>query len=311
MRAGHIMERSYLFNLPHRASRHLGTPGSILLMGLLYLLSVTATQASQLRVAVSTLDSGIVAEHVQSGLQSELSRQGYVIGTNLTWINNKGKAKSSDVNVTISTAEHHPFITLVNQQGLATEINRDTSEFREPLTEQYEINFIKKLLPGINTIGVIIDKNAIDMHNTEQFLARQEQKGMHIVYYYIEKSDELRGATRMLAPVVNAIYLPCHITDMPELEQIVTVAERNDVALIGEDHRSIKKGVFAVYNIDYFQVGRDTADLLVRLAEGRDTFSGRDDYLARPVLSLNLDAAARMGVELSSDIINKAKFIIE
>jgi putative ABC transport system substrate-binding protein len=72
----------------------------------------------------------------------------------------------------------------------------------------------------------------------------------------------------------------------------------------------VGKGVFAVYNIDYVQVGRDTADLLVRLAEGGDGFN-RDDYLAEPILSLNLDAAARMGVELSNEIINKAKFIIE
>ncbi len=311
MRAGYIMERSHLFHFPHRTSRHLVTFGSIFLMGLLYLLSVAETQASQLRVAISALDSNIVAEHVQSGLQSELSRKGYVAGTNLTWVNNKGKVKSSDVNVIISTSEHHPFISLVNQQGLATEINRDITEFSTPLAEQYEINFIKKLLPGTNALGVIINKNVIDMPNTEQFLARQEQKGMHIVYYYIETSDELRAATRILASAVDVIYLPYHITDMPELEQVVIVAERNDVALIGADHRSINKGVFAVYNIDYFQVGRDTADLLVRLAEERDTFNGSDDYLARPVLSLNLDAAARMGVELSSDIINKATFIIE
>jgi len=153
------------------------------------------------------------------------------------------------------------------------------------------------------------------MSNAEQFLAQQQEKGMQIVYYYIETSDELRVATRSLAPNVDVIYLPFHITDMPELEQVITVAERNNVALIGEDHRSINKGILAVYNIDYFQVGRDTADLLVRLAEGSDVLNGsngnHNHYVAQPVLSLNLDAAARMGVELSSEMIDKAKVIIE
>jgi len=276
-----------------------------------------ASQASQLRVALSALDSSMVTEHIQSGLQSELTRQGYVAGSNLTWINNQSKLTLSDVNVTISasTSENTPFITLVNQQGLLTEISRNAIHLNTELAEHYEVNFITKLLPGINTIGVIIDKNIDDMSNAEQFLAQQQQKGMQIVYHYIETNEELRVATRTLAPNVDVIYLPFHITDMPELEQVITVAERNNVALIGEDHRSINKGILAVYNIDYLQVGRDTADLLVRLAEGNDALNGSNDnhnhYVAQPVLSLNLDAAARMGVELSSEIIDKAKVIIE
>ncbi|EDM68203.1 hypothetical protein PE36_21019 [Moritella sp. PE36] len=303
MRAGHIMERSHL------SCRHLGTSRAIFLICLLYLLSIVDTQASQLRVAVSASDSGMVVKHVQLGLQSELMRQGYVTGTNLTWIDSS-QAASSDVNLTISMTKNTPFITLVNQQGLSTDIYLDESHNHTEFAEHYEVNFIKKLLPGINTLGVIIDKKVADMRNAEQFLAQQQQKGMQIVYHYIETSDELRVATRMLAPIVDVIYLPYHITDMAELSQVITVAERNNVALIAEDHRSIDKGIFAVYNIDYVQVGRDTADLLVRLAEGGKNLS-RENVLAQPVLSLNLDAAARMGVELSSDVINKAKFIVE
>jgi len=308
MREGYIMERSrlkfrYIGILPVIFAVYLFTPSS---------------QASQLRVALSALDSSMVTEHIQSGLQSELTRQGYVAGSNLTWINNQTKLTLSDINVTISasSSENTPFITLVNQQGLLTEISRDAIHRNTELAEHYKVNFIKKLLPGINTIGVIIDKNIDDMSNAEQFLAQQQEKGMQIVYYYIETSDELRVATRSLAPNVDVIYLPFHITDMPELEQVITVAERNNVALIGEDHRSINKGILAVYNIDYFQVGRDTADLLVRLAEDRDALNGSSNdnhnhYVAQPVLSLNLDAAARMGVELSNEVIDKAKVIIE
>ena len=33
-----------------------------------------------------------------------------------------------------------------------------------------------------------------------------------------------------------------------KLSQVITVAERNHVALIAEDHRSIDKGIFAVDN---------------------------------------------------------------
>jgi len=303
MRAGHIMERSHL------SCRHLGTSRAIFLICLLYLLSIAATQASQLRVAVSALDSGMVVEHVQSGLLSELTRQGYVAGTNLTWIDNN-KPQRSDVNVTISMATNTPFITLVSQQGLSTDIYLEAHHDHTELTEHYDVNFINTLLPGINTLGVILDKNSTDIMQVEQFLAQQKHKGMRIIYHYINGSAELRASTRSLAPQVDAIYLPQHITDMSGLNQVIAVAERNNVALIGEDHNSVDKGIFAVYSIDYVQVGRDTADLLVRLAEGGKGFSS-ENYLAQPVLSLNLDAAARMGVEVSSYIIDKAKFIVE
>ncbi|WP_017222009.1 ABC transporter substrate-binding protein [Moritella dasanensis] len=307
MRAGHIMERS------HPSHRHIGISRALFLICLLYLLSTVTIQASQLRVAVSALDSGMAVEHVQSGMESELMRQGYIAGANLTWIDNN-KPQLSDVNVTISTAENTPFITLMSQQGLSTDIYLNNIHFDADgnidLTERYEVNFIKRLLPKINTLGVIANRNVMDISKMQAFLTQQKNNGVDIIYYYVDDSAELRQATRILAPQVDAIYLPSHITDMPALNNVVMVAERNNVALIGEDHSSVGKGVFAVYNIDYVQVGRDTADLLVRLAEGSDGFNS-DDYLAQPILSLNLDAAARMGIELSSEIINKAKYIIE
>ena len=307
MREGHIMVRS----LPSWC--YIGIPSAVFLTFLLSLL-FPAAQASQLRVTLSALDSGMVVEHVQSGLQSELTRQGYVVGTNLTWMD-ESQAQLSDVNMTISMSQNTPFITLVSQQGVSTDIyldksSMDESHHHDELIEHYDVNFIEKLLPGINTLGVIIDNNSTDTFNVEQFLAQQKQKGVQVIYYYIDSSAELRTSARVLAPQVDAIYLPHHITDMPDLNYVVTVAERNDVALIGEDHSSIDKGVFAVYNIDYVQIGRDTADLLVRLAEGEQNLH-TDNYLVQPVLSINLDAAARMGVELTGEVIDKAKYIVE
>nr|WP_254796300.1 ABC transporter substrate binding protein [Moritella viscosa] len=301
------MERSLL------SLCHIGIPSVVFLTFLLSLLS-QAAQASQLRVSLSTLDSGMVVEHIQSGLQSELTRQGYVVGTNLTWLD-ENQAQLSDVNMTISISQNTPFITLVSQQGLSTDIYLDKSSIDEnnnhnELIDHYDVNVIKKLLPGINALGVIIDKNSIDNFNVEQFLTQQKQKGVQVIYYYIDGSTELRSSARVLVPQADAIYLPHHITDMPDLNYVVTVAERNDVALIGEDHRSIDKGIFAVYNIDYVQIGKDAADLLVRLAEGKKGLH-TDNYLVQPVLSINLDAAARMGIELSGEVIDKAKYIVE
>ncbi|WP_228140364.1 ABC transporter substrate-binding protein [Moritella sp. JT01] len=291
---------------------HIGIPSVVFLTFLLSLLS-PASQASQLRVTLSVSDSGMVVEHVQSGLQSELTRQGYVVGTNLTWMD-ESQAQLSDVNMTISMSQSTPFITLVSQQGVSTDIYLDKSSMDEnhhdELIDHYDVNFIKKLLPGINTLGVIIDNNSTDTFNVSQFLAQQKQNGVQVIYSYIDRSAELRTSARVLAQQVDAIYLPHHITDMPDLNYVVIVAERNDVALIGEDHSSINKGVFAVYNIDYVQIGRDTADLLVRLAEGEQNLH-TDNYLVQPVLSINLDAAARMGIELSGEVIDKAKYIIE
>ncbi|MDX2321267.1 MAG: ABC transporter substrate binding protein [Moritella sp.] len=301
------MERSHL------SFRHIGISRTLFLICLLYLLSAVTIQARQLRVAVSALDSGAVVERVQAGMHSELTRQGYITGSNLIWVDNN-KPQVPDVNVTISMSGNSPFISLVNQQGSSTDILFDETHLDEDgnvdLMEYYEVNFINKLLPGINTLGVIVDSEVTDISQMEQFLTEQKQKGVQVIYHYIGDSSELRSASRALVLQVDAIYLPCHITDMPDLNHVVMVAERNNVALIGEDHGSINKGIFAVYNIDYVQVGRDTADLLVRLAAGGDSFN-YDNHLALPVLSINLDAAVRMGVELSSEVIDKAKYIIE
>lgn len=270
--------------------------------------------AKNISIVVSPQSSEMVVEHIQLGMKKELNRQGYVRGANLTWLN-EAQAQWSDLRVTITNPKESAFLTLISKFNKLT----------PPASEHWPIgvtsvppmlpaaggfNFLNELLPDIRTLGVIINKDADDIENVQHFLTLQESNGIRIVYRYITAGEELRPSTRSLVPLVDAIYLPCHITKMRQLEQVVTVAERNNVALIGEDHTSIQDGILAVYNIDYIQVGRDTADLLVRLAEGEDR---RDihNFTAQPVLSINLDAASRTGIELPGEIINKAKFLIE
>jgi putative ABC transport system substrate-binding protein len=252
-------------------------------------------------------------EHIQLGMKKELNRQGYVRDTNLTWLK-EAQTQWSDLRVTITSAKESAFLTLISQSNRLT---TSTSEHWpigvtsvSPMLPAAGFNFLNELLPDIRTLGVIINKEVDDIENVQHFLMQQERKGIRIVYRYIKTGEELRHSTRSLVPLVDAIYLPCHITKMAQLNQVVTVAERNNVALIGEDHTSIYDGILAVYDIDYVQIGRDTADLLVRLAEGEDR-SDIHNFIAQPVLSINLDTASRTGIELPSGIIDKAKFLIE
>lgn len=270
--------------------------------------------AKNISVVVSPQSSEMVVDHIQLGMKKELNRQGYVRDSNLTWLN-KAQSQWSDLRVTITSAKASAFLTLISQSNRltpsATEhwpIGVTNVSSIQPAAREF--NFLNELLPDIRTLGVIINKEVDDIENVQRFLTQQERKGIRIVYSYITTGDDLRHSTRSLVPLVDVIYLPCHITNMPQLNQVVTVAERNNVALIGEDHTSIHDGILAVYDIDYVQVGRDTADLLVRLAEGEDR-SDIHNFIAQPVLSINLDAASRTGIELPGGLIDKAKFLIE
>jgi putative ABC transport system substrate-binding protein len=281
----------------------------------LFVLVVTPLSgAKNISVVVSPSSSEMAVEHIQLGMKKELNRQGYVRDSNLTWLN-EAQTQWSDLRVTITSAKESAFLTLISQSNRLTPSASEhwpigVTSVSPMLPGAREFNFLNELLPDIRTLGVIINKEVDDIENVQHFLTQQERKGIRIVYRYITTGEDLRHSTRSLVPLVDAIYLPCHITKMAQLNQVVTVAERNNVALIGEDHMSIHDGILAVYDIDYVQVGSDTADLLVRLAEGEDR---RDihNFIAQPVLSINLDTASRTGIELPSGIIDKAKFLIE
>lgn len=283
-----------------------------------------ALQASHLNITVKSHADSMINGAIQSGMQDELKRQGYSKTTNLTWLTpallQREQRVTGDLLVTISDPKKGPFLTLIRKLD---NTKGKTAVDEEPLSMTISApsdhisgsapfsKLIHELVPAIQTLGVLIAADALDAARIKHaFDSNERFRDIAVVYRTVQSPTQMRTVARELVGQVDAIYLPCHITKLPQLTDLITVAERNNIPLLGEDHDSVNQGVIAVYNIDYYQVGRDTADLLVRMYEGESRQNMTSPAIV-PQLSLNLDAAHRVGIEIPQHLVERATVIVE
>jgi putative ABC transport system substrate-binding protein len=134
---------------------------------------------------------------------------------------------------------------------------------------------------------------------------------MTIVESVATKSSEVQGATRALIGRVDVIYIPTDNTIVSALEAAIGVAEEAKVPLYAGDTDSVVRGALASISFNYFDVGRQTGEIVVRVLKGEKPGDIPVTVAKGTDLFVNKKAAAKMGVTLSDDLIKRAKKVIE
>jgi len=181
---------------------------------------------------------------------------------------------------------------------------------RWPYAEQLDL--IKQLLPDAVRIGVPYNSGeANSLYAIDQIEPLAKERGLTIVKSVATSIAEVRRAIDgLVAQDVDAIYVASDNTVMAGFQSILKVAYERNIPVIAGESANVEKGALATYSVNYTDVGRSTADLVDRIIKGEDpgdipvqTFKGEDLYL-------NLDAAAKMGVQVSEEL-KQSAIIVE
>lgn len=179
-----------------------------------------------------------------------------------------------------------------------------------PVRSQLEL--LKALVPSAGRVGVIY--NAGEVNSVVQVeLARDAAAdlGLQIVEATAVNSSEVLQAAQSLVGRVDAIYVPTDNTVVSAIEAVVLVAERARLPLIAGEDLSVEQGALATVGLDYYQLGRQTADIAQRVLQGQNPADIAIEYQDEMSIVLNLGAAARMGVSIPDEILAQAAHVIE
>ncbi|PDV87989.1 ABC transporter permease [Rhizobium sp. H4] len=171
---------------------------------------------------------------------------------------------------------------------------------------------IKEILPDVKTIGYLYNSGEANSVSLLAVLkAEAEKAGLKVVESAATKSAEVQGAARALVGRADAIYIPTDNTIISALEGAVAVAEESKLPLFTADTDSVSRGSIAALGFNYYNVGKQTGEIVVRVLKGENpgdiavkTASGSD-------LVVNKAAAAKMGVTLPESVLSRANKVID
>lgn len=178
-----------------------------------------------------------------------------------------------------------------------------------PVRAQLEL--LKEIAPGATRVGVVY--NAGEVNSVVQVQIAREAAadlGLTLVEATAANSSEVLQAAQSLQGRADAIYVPTDNTVVSALESVLLVAERAKLPLIAGEADSVAKGALASVSIDYYLLGRQTADIAHRVLQGENPADIAIEYQSELSIVLNLDAAQRMGVTIPDSVMAKAVRVI-
>jgi putative ABC transport system substrate-binding protein len=174
------------------------------------------------------------------------------------------------------------------------------------------IALIKEILPNVKTIGYLYNSGEANSVSLLAALkAEAEKAGITIVESAATKSAEVQGAARALVGRADAVYIPTDNTIISALEGAVAVAEESKLPLFTADTDSVSRGSIAALGFNYYDVGKQTGEIVVRVLEGENPGDIAVKTAAGSDLVINKAAAAKMGVTLPESVVSRANKVIE
>lgn len=178
-----------------------------------------------------------------------------------------------------------------------------------PVAAQLEL--LKRLAPSARRVGVVY--NAGEVNSRVQLeLTRDAARrlGLELVEASAASSTEVLTAAQSIARRADAFYVFTDNTVVSALESVIKVAEDYRKPLIVGEGDSVRRGGLASVAIDYYQLGRQTGRMAAQVLEGRSPAEMPIQFQEEARLIINLQAASRMGVVVSGELLQQAAEVI-
>ncbi|ENS60639.1 ABC transporter substrate-binding protein [Brucella melitensis] len=310
---------------------------SMLLASLAAAAIATTAQAKDVTVAVTAIVEHPALDAARDGVKDALAEAGYKEGENLKFIYQSAQGNPAtaaqiarqfvgegpDVIVPISTPSAQavvsatrdiPVVFTAVSDPVGAQLVKDLKKpggnvtglsDMSPVVEH--IKLIKEVMPNIKKLGYLY--NSGETNSVSLLAALKEAaaaEGIEIVESAATRSAEVQGAARALVGRADAMYVPTDNTIVSALESAVGVAEESKLPLFTADTDSVKRGALAALGFNYYDVGKQTGAIVVKILKGEKPGDIAVDIAKGTDLVINLGAAKKMGVEFPQAVIDRA-----
>lgn len=309
-----------------------------MLLGLLAATALaTSAQAKDVTVTVTAIVEHPALDAARDGVKDALAEAGFKEGENLKFVYQSAQGnpataaqiarqfvgEAPDVIVPISTPSAQavvsatrdiPVVFTAVSDPVGAQLVKDMAKpggnvtglsDMSPVAEH--IKLIKEVMPNIKKLGYLY--NSGETNSVSLLAALKEAaaaEGIEIVESAATKSAEVQGAARALVGRADAMYVPTDNTIVSALESAVGVAEESKLPLFTADTDSVKRGALAALGFNYYDVGKQTGAVVVKVLKGEKPGDIPVDIAKGTDLVINLGAAKKMGVEFPQAVIDRA-----
>jgi len=299
-------------------------------------------KAADVTVAVTAIVEHPALDAARDGVKEALAEAGYKEGENLKFLyesaqGNPGTAaqiarqfvgeeptvivpiSTPSAQAVVSATRDIPVVFTAVSDPVGAQLVKDVAKpgrnvtglsDMSPVAEHLKL--IKEISPNAKSIGFLY--NTAETNSVSILAALKEEAAkndMAVIESVATKSAEVQGAARALVGRADVFYIPTDNTIVSAFEAAVGVAEEAKIPLYAADTDSVARGAVAALGFNYFDVGKQTGAIVVRILKGEAPGDIPVTVAAGTDLVINKGAASRMGVTLPEAIVSRATRTVE
>jgi putative ABC transport system substrate-binding protein len=177
-----------------------------------------------------------------------------------------------------------------------------------PIKKQFAL--IKELLPNAKKVGVVY--NTSEQNSIVQVAQAKEiakELGLELVESGITTVNEVSQALDVLLDKVDVLYTPTDNLIVSATPLVVSKTLEHKIPLIGCIEDQVVNGALATETIDYYKLGYQTGEVAIKVLKGDNISEIPVETLNNTELILNKKTAQLLGIEVSEDLLSRAKVI--
>ena len=313
----------------------------ILLVTILLLTPFLSFANTIKNVAITAIVEHPSLDQIRDGVKDELADSGYTLNKNLTVQYKSAQGSSAtaaqiarqfvaakpDVIVAIATpsaqataaaTKQIPIVFAGITDPIAAKLIKDWQPAGTNITgvSDYQeigpqIEFMKKIVPNVKSVGYIYSPSEINstvvLKNLQTLLSQQN---INFIAVPAQRTADISTAANTLKGKVDLIYTTTDNNVVSAYESLVKFANENKIPLLASFPDAIERGAVAAYGMSYYDVGRQSGKLVVRILKGEKPGSITPEIGKALRLVVNTDAAKKQGVALPPEVIQSADKVI-
>ncbi|QIA65754.1 ABC transporter substrate-binding protein [Vibrio astriarenae] len=289
--------------------------------------------ADEARVYISQIIDHPALNSVKKGLVEGLAEAGYQSGKNLTieyqvangstseavQIARQFVGENPDVMVGIATPTAQAlvassrsipivFTAVTDPVGAhlvkrLDEPGRNVTGLSDLSPISQHLDLLKELLPETKRVGVLFNPGeANSVALLERIEAQASQRGLTIIQSEVLRNSDVKHLSKRLSKQVDVIYAMTDNTIASAIDDLIAPATEQNVPVFSGAVDYVEMGAIAGLGFDYYQIGKETAEYVVRVLEGEEPGSIPVRVAKGSDLAVNIQAAQRLGIEIPQSV---------
>lgn len=199
------------------------------------------------------------------------------------------------------------------EAGLVKDLNKPEANITgvsDAIDVKQIIDLAFELTPEIKTFGFIYNSGEVNsVAAIEKAKVYLDEKGIGYVEATITNSSELLQAAQSLVGKADAIFTPTDNTVASAMPVLASEAANAGIPVYTGADSMVADGGFATVGVDYTVLGRQVADMVKRVIEGKKIGDISVETLKEYEKIINTTTAKQIGVELSEEALKEFRVV--